>query len=436
MADPLRLHPDTEQYYQASISQGEEESTDELSFFFRMLTDSELENAFLQSHSGPELQEENNPLFLCCGDEEQRKAIERMLAEIDRTVMKPIIAGGLFREFNFACGVLNSLLVTYVFAAYPQSFWLLYLLEGLFLLPANFYFRIHAKPLNRMLSYIDYCWMMNTIAVLSLICLVLHSATPVLPLSDAARKELFIFMLGTACGPLMGAAIVLPFVALLFHDLDTMTGLFIHIFPPMVAYTLRWYPEEVHAAWPNIFKLDYLPEIHYYRGESSLFAIGTVAGSATVGYTAWFVLYTAWMLHIGLKLPRKDRVDGNGVIVVPKYDTCFATAMRGGGCLVIGKTFWGRPKAVSLRQIESNHFETRDLLVYMSIHAAMSILSIFVLGYMCYSSQAFHASFLLLLAVICTFRGAKRYTYYTTEFYGLMLRKALSNNALRTQKSK
>ena len=326
---------------------------------------------------------------------------------------------GLFQEFNFACGVLNSIVVTYVFAAYPQHFWLLYLIEGLYLLPRNLYFRVHAKPLNRMFSYLDYCWMMNTIALLSLICLVLHSAPIHVPVSDAARKELFVFMLGTACGPLMGAAIVLPFVALLFHNLDTMTGLFIHIFPPMVAYTLRWYPERVHEAWPNTFKLDYFSEVHYYLGEST---IDTVAGSAIAGYVAWLILYTAWMLLIGLELPRKDRTDENGILIAPKYDTCFAVTMRGGGCLVIGKK-WGRLKDESLRQMYTNHFEAKDLLVYMAIHAAMSLFAILVLGFLCYSSQVIHGSFLILLAVICAFRGAKRYTYYTTAMYSRMLRK-------------
>jgi hypothetical protein len=388
---------------------------DELALFFRLLEWMEIEDVMIKSYGELRL-----PSCERIFRTEELETVDRVLGEVDTIVTS--LMGGFFKEFNFACGVLNSLLVTYVFAAYPQHFWLLYMIEGLYLLPRNLIERIRAKPLNRVFSYLDYCWMMNIVALLSLICLVFHTVIH-LPISDAVRKQLFVFTIGTACGPLMGAAIVLPFVALLFHNIDTMTGLFIHIFPPMVAFTLRWYPEQVHEAWPNVFKLDYLSDVHYFLNSSRLMTFDTVSASAIAGYFAWLIPYTIWMILFGLKLPRKDRIDRDGNVVVPKYDTCFNITMRGGGCLAIGKTFWGRSKAESLRQMETNHFEAKDLLVYMAIHAAMSVFAILFLGYMCYSSQAIHGSFLVLLAVLCAFRGAKRYTYYTTSMYSRMLRK-------------
>lgn len=68
--------------------------------------------------------------------------------------------------------------------------------------------------------------MMNSLALLSIIGLVIHSAIG-FPFPYSARKHLFALTMGVACGPLLGAALVLPFVALLFHDIDTMTGLFV-----------------------------------------------------------------------------------------------------------------------------------------------------------------------------------------------------------------
>lgn len=53
--------------------------------------------------------------------------------------------------------------------------------------------------------------------------------------SNLAREAFFNAILGVACGTLMGANIALPFVACLFHDVNTMTGLFIHLMPPMVS---------------------------------------------------------------------------------------------------------------------------------------------------------------------------------------------------------
>ena len=52
--------------------------------------------------------------------------------------------------------------------------------------------------------------------------------------SNVARESFYNALLGVACGTLMGANIALPFVACLFHDVNTMTGLFIHLMPPMV----------------------------------------------------------------------------------------------------------------------------------------------------------------------------------------------------------
>jgi hypothetical protein len=425
--DPLLLSPSlmdflsSNDYLHTLLEDEESEEIDAFALFFKMLEWMEIEGSIIQSYDELILDASSSRIRRRKFDnEDDMKIVDSVLTEVDDVVSR--IMSGFFSEFHFACGVLNALLVVYVLAAYPEHLWLLYLIEGLYLLPRNLYDRIRAKPLNRLFSYLDYCWMMNTIALLSLICLVLDSLFH-LSISGSARKELFVFMMGTACGPLMGAAIILPFVALLFHSIDTMTGLFIHIFPPMVAFTLRWYPERVHEAWPAVFHLDYLTTVRYFVDENGRPSLCTVAGSAVTGYVLWLVLYTLWMLLAGLDLPRKDRVDENGRTIRPKYDTCFHISMRGGACLAIGKKFWGRSKAESLHQMKMNHFERKDLLVYLSAHASMALLAIVALGYLCYNFRAIHGLFLVLLAVICAFRGARRYTYYTTSMYSHMLRK-------------
>ena len=132
--------------------------------------------------------------------------------------------------------------------AYPQHIWLLYLIESFFFIPRKFYNMIHAKPLNQALYYLDFCWMMNFTAF-SIILLLVFSAIARDDdeglVSDVARESFFNALMGVACGTLMGANIVLPFVACLFHDLNTMTGLFIHLMPPMVMYTFLWHSDAV-----------------------------------------------------------------------------------------------------------------------------------------------------------------------------------------------
>ncbi|GJD05819.1 Uncharacterized membrane protein [Galdieria sulphuraria] len=60
---------------------------------------------------------------------------------------------------------------------------------------------------------------------------------------------------GIANGPLAWA-IVLWRNSLVFHSLDKMTSLFIHSFPPLVTYCLRWYPET--CEWKETTRLHFL----------------------------------------------------------------------------------------------------------------------------------------------------------------------------------
>ena len=387
---------------------------DSLKFFMAMLEWVEIEGTILKSYD--QFLGASSPGKISF-QKNELKTVDKALKEVDRIVHS--IMGNFFKEFHFACGVLNSLFVTFVFANVPQHFWLLFLVEGLFMLPANLYGRIKAKPLNRVLSYLDFCWMSNTVALFFLVCLVVCASINV-EFPHEVRKKLFLWTLAIACGPLLGAAIAFPFVALLFHDIDTMTGLFIHIFPPMVAYTFRWHSEEIRVAWPGVFKLDYLTEVNFFEPGRFL---NTISGTGLSFYFAWLVPYSLWMLLLGIDLPRKDRVDKKGKQCTPRFDTVFHIAMRGGACLTIGKKLWGRSVSKSLEQMDTDHFERRDFLVYITFHTLSSTFSILGLGYACFISQSFHASMLVLVVFLSVFRGAKRYSYYTTDMYSRMLRK-------------
>ena len=52
-------------------------------------------------------------------------AIRKVLAEVEDQAEKRIRAG--FDETNFTLGVLNAILIAYLFGAFPQHFWILYL---------------------------------------------------------------------------------------------------------------------------------------------------------------------------------------------------------------------------------------------------------------------------------------------------------------------
>ena len=246
------------------------------------------------------------------------------------------------------------------------------------------------------------------------------------PSGEAVHRQVYMASLGTACGPLLGACFVLPFVCCLFHDINTLSDLFIHIFPPMLAFTLKWESAEIQKAWPNVFLLDYTDEVSFFPNESSSF-FSCVVGSTITLYLIWFVLFTMWMLMIGIDLPRSDRIGPDGQPVIPVWDTVFHSLMRGGLYIITGSMFFGRSKAVSVDHMDVNNFYLGDLFVYLGAHAFMSILATVFLGYLWFHSKLAHASLLAAVTAVVVYRGAVRYTYYTTEMYSKTLRKQFAH---------
>eukprot|EP00984_Skeletonema_dohrnii_P017887 scaffold8237_cov157-Skeletonema_dohrnii-CCMP3373.AAC.2 len=174
--------------------------------------------------------------------------------------------------------------------------------------------------------------------------------------------------------------------ASLFHDVNTMTGLFIHLMPPVVMYTFVWYNDRIVEAWPNLFNLSYLEDgLTYYGGTDS------IASCSTAFYFTWWVIYVCFMLGGGgIDLPKKFKPDGSPAN--PRYDTVFHSTMRDGVCILIGKFFRGRSRAESLTLMETN------IIIFFRLMLGASI-------------------------VIAVVRGANRYTYYTTKMYSRVLRK-------------
>lgn len=314
-----------------------------------------------------------------------------------------------------------------MFGAHPEHLWLIYLSQGSFLIPRKFYNMWKAKPLNQALYYLDFCWCMNftAIFIIALFVFVGRVAHDDGMVNNAVRESVFNAFFGVVCGTLMGANIVLPFVACLFHDVNTMTGLFIHLMPPMVMYTFMWHADDIRSAWPEVFHLTYMDKIHYFPADGLFFVPGTgldsVVGNTVVLYLLWWIPYVCFMLLVGIDLPRKVRPDGTPKN--PRWDTVFHSTMRQGTCVLIGRTFRGRSRGDSLRMMDENDFDLVDFAIYMAFHMLASVSAFYLIGYPCFISQGFHLSMLVFVTWLAVRRGASRYTYYCTKMYSRGLRK-------------
>jgi len=330
-------------------------------------------------------------------------AIQNVLSQLDLEALKRVKSG--FNELTFTLGVINSFFILFIFTVFPQHFWLLYLAEALILLPAKLIQNIRAVP-NQGLYFLDFCWIMNFFGIL--ILLILMFGAGVVP--HYWLKLIFLSAYGVSCGPLLGSNIILPFVAFIFHDVGTMTGLFIHMYPPLLLYVMRWKTAEVLEAWPNTFPLDH--EVEFFPSLDGSF-IESVFGATIIVYSVWLALYTIWQLLVGLHLPK------NG----GKFDTVYHSTMRQGLCVEIGNRLWKRPEELSKEHCRTNEFELRDFGVYVMGHAIAVFTSLFLLAYPCSLSKYVHGSILVICTIICTWRGAKRYTYYSTTMYSELIQK-------------
>jgi hypothetical protein len=355
--------------------------------------------------------------------EGEKEAIERVLETVEEQAEKRVRDG--FSEVNFTVGVLNCFFILFMFNVYPQHFWIIYIVEAFYLFPAKFRCLINAKPLNEAFFYLDLCWFMNFSGVIALIVVVAGREH----ISDEARKQIYLAFYGTAIGPMIAATAFLPFISLVFHHLESMTSVFIHFYPPLLFYILRWKKDAVKEAWPNSFDLDY--DIAFWPQGSFT---GCVFGNTIIFYLIWLVPYFLWQLFIGLDLPRAHRRTklANGKPAPAKYDTVFHANMRNGLCLMFGKLLWNRPKYISMEQIRENDFEMRDFLFYMGWHVFSAVMSLVMMAYPCYLSKYVHVTFLWVLAALCTYRGSKRYTYYSTKMYSRIIRKHFSDEINQT----
>jgi hypothetical protein len=342
--------------------------------------------------------EVKNAPFQSDYDRGSHDAILEVLDRVEEEGQRRVKDG--LNEINFTIGVLNCLLIISVFAAFPQHFWILYILEALVLLPMKFLDLWRAKPLCSVFYLLDYCWCINYVGVVGLVLLICFSW------SQDVHKIFLFAAYGTACGPLLGACGALPFVALVFHDVSVMTDVFIHIFPPMLVYTLVWQKDKILLAWPDTFDLDY--DINFFPTADST---SSVLGSTLLLYFIWLIPYVVWMTTRGIDLPKRG------------YDTVFHSTLRKGLCTVIGSVIWGRPEEVSKKQIMNDDFEKRDLYIYFFGHFVLSVGAFLFIAYPCFKSKIIYGVILTSMTVISVYKGALRYRYYSTDMYANIIRK-------------
>mmetsp|Transcript_25942 Transcript_25942/g.38852 ORF Transcript_25942/g.38852 Transcript_25942/m.38852 type:complete len:462 (+) Transcript_25942:1665-3050(+) len=346
------------------------------------------------------------------------KTVRVVLKNLEQEAEKRVKDG--FNRWNFTFGVANTHLIVYMWAVYPEHFWILYIIEGAFFLSFRFYKLWNKRPLNQALHYLDFCWV-TSIACYIFLSIVLFVGGPGNELfSPTFRRQFLELTFGVACGPLLGTLLVTP-LSLVFHSNETMASVFLHFFPAMQLYILRWNSSVMREVWP-VFWYENFDFLNFWPREG---LPGSVLGNSLIYYFCWAVPYMIFQLVIGLDLPRTHRKmkTKEGIPKQPFYDTVYHFNMREGQCVWMGEVLWKRPKEESLRMVETNEFELRDFFAYMTLHFISVVASVVLLAWFCSLSKYSHAAWIYAIFGLVILRGANRYVYYSTQMYTSIVRR-------------
>ncbi|CAD7970400.1 unnamed protein product [Amoebophrya sp. A25] len=327
--------------------------------------------------------------------------------------------------FAFFVGVMNVIVTTYLFSGYPEHFWILYAAEVVYLFPKRY---LRARAARCQLYWLDYCWFVNFIGQLMLAAVFLdtrfgrrgeanqatsggmwprpasaaEASLAGTAITSSVRRRIFGAIFGTACGPLGWATLALQ-NALVFHSIDQMITTFIHIFPPLLCYTLRWKTEAILAAHPGVFHLGYIAELDIWYD---------IVFPSIVLYWLWWVCYTPFLIFYGVNLPKRR-----------KLDTVFHSLMRGSGLVEqlsnqLAKKLPGGPKTMEdrLRRRANNDFSKTQVFAYMLTHAFAVHLS-FPLAIPLFYSRTCFRFFIFFCTCSLTWNAAVRYSYQMTNVF-------------------
>jgi hypothetical protein len=283
-------------------------------------------------------------------------------------------------KLGFTMGIL-LMLVTEALVTKPNAMYQFYTALMFPLMAYRFASYHRLKWHYFMLDFCYYC------QILLLFFIYWHSANPIY----------FQFVFCLSNGPLAGA-IVMWKNSLVFHDIDKMISLFIHIYPPIVTYCLRWWHSDNFVVCKD-------PE-------------------CSISWTASFwmplMLYSFWQaLYIfKTELVDKKKLDSDKNIM---------TSLR-----------WfireDRPHPI-YKALLVNGIHIKPLVLLVLIQFTYTILTLIPMHF-AYQNFYVHSAFLFLVFCACTWYGATFYFEVFSESYAKRLSTRMKSGGSEVKEKK
>lgn len=186
-------------------------------------------------------------------------------------------------KVSFVSAVLNVFISGYLIGACPEYFYYWFTVQLAYFMPIR-YVSYHRKGYHYFLA--DLCYFVNLLTMLSI------WAFP-------RSKRLFIATYCLAYGN-NAVAIAMWRNSLVFHSLDKVTSLFIHIMPPVVLHCMvHLTPSHILAeSFPAVFNIKYSP-----IGSKEHYSLWAMLVWATVPYAVWQLSY-----HFFITVRRREKI--------------------------------------------------------------------------------------------------------------------------------
>lgn len=199
-----------------------------------------------------------------------RKRMKRSVDEVNKRWNETVTIT-MREKISFISAVLNIFISGYIIGAYPQYFYYWFTAQFAYFMPIR-YITYHRKGYHYFLA--DLCYFVNALCLLS---------TWAFPQS----KRLFISTYCLAYGN-NAIAIVMWRNSLVFHSLDKVTSLFIHVMPPVMLHCLvHLTPAAIQAArFPAVYAIKYSPV-----DSTEHYSLMQMLAWATLPYAIWQLSY-------------------------------------------------------------------------------------------------------------------------------------------------
>uniref|UniRef100_A0A7S2Q1C6 Glycerophosphocholine acyltransferase 1 n=1 Tax=Skeletonema marinoi TaxID=267567 RepID=A0A7S2Q1C6_9STRA len=293
-----------------------------------------------------------------------RETIRRRRQKLLQKISHPTVI--MTRDkFSFVLGVLLIMIIEFVLLVHPDQMGQLYTALLLPLMVARYI--IYRADLYHYFMY-DFCYYAQIIQLIQM-----HKYPDDIRFAKA--------MFSIANGPLV-LAVAMWRNSLVFHSLDKMTSMFIHILPALVMFSQRWQDHISNKEFPLLEEMD----------ETIVTTLIDFWWNPFVYYAIWQALYL-----VKTEIVSKKKLD---------YNTSIMTSLR----------WMVRKKTSASYKLLSRFGEHNQLPTFVCIQAVYT-LATFLLCPLLWHSIWLHFIYILVIFIIALANGASYYFHVFAKQY-------------------